>query len=161
MEIQIPLTIVELFKFIGTPVFIGVLVSFLLERVPWFQNLSSDVKALVALLLSVLLPILSYVLLNYVPASFVEALQPWYAAAVTGVIGFIGSQVWHKLFKPESYIMLSDMEGGDEEKQQLPSVQGTAVSFTPSDDMEGKLRLRSDTEYEWRPGIGFDHWSSN
>ena len=161
MEIQIPLTIVELFKFLGTPVFIGFLVSFLLERVPAFQLLSSDMKAIVSLVLAVLLPIVSYALLNYVPMSLIEALQPWYAAAITGVIGFIGSQVWHKLFKPENYIMLGG-EDIEQPPEQKPSVIGTAVNFTPDDDVQAKLshtRLQSEADATWRPGIGFYHGS--
>ena len=44
MDSQFPLTLVDLFKFIGTPLFIGFIVSFLLERVPWFQLLNPDTK---------------------------------------------------------------------------------------------------------------------
>lgn len=137
-EIQIPLTVLELFKFLGTPVFIGFLVSFLLERVPWFQQLNSDAKALVALLLAIVLPIVSYALLNYVPASFVEAVQPWYAAAITGIIGFIGSQVWHKLFKPETYIEFTS--GQEEPPTGSTDARGSSVEFTPSEDIEGRVK---------------------
>jgi putative flippase GtrA len=98
MENQIPLTIIDLFKFIGTPVFVGFIVSFLLERVAWFQQLGKDAKAIVALGFAVGFALLSYALTNYVPQALIDALQPWYAAAVTGVIGFIASQVWHRIF---------------------------------------------------------------
>lgn len=110
---QFPLTLVDLFKFIGTPLFIGFVVSFLLERIPWFQLLATDSKAIVALAISVLLPLFSYFLLNYVPVALIDALQPWYAAAVTGVIGFIGSQVWHKIFNQTPVIV----EGFEELKE--------------------------------------------
>jgi len=137
-EIQIPLTVLELFKFLGTPVFIGFLVSFLLERVPWFQQLNSDVKAIVALVIAIVLPIVSYALLNYVPQSFVEAVQPWYAAAITGVIGFIGSQVWHKLFKPDAYIEVpSEL---DNPPTGSTDARGSSVEFTPSNDIEAKAQ---------------------
>ncbi len=120
MEIQIPLTIVDLFKFFGTPLCIGFVVSFLLERVVWFQQLNSDVKAIFALIIAVVLPILSYALLNYVPQSLIEALQPWYSVAVTGVIGFIGSQVWHRIFNsPSVTIEASDLEDYEFENDQL------------------------------------------
>lgn len=120
MDTQIPMSIIDLFKFIGTPVAIGFVVSFLLERVPWFQQLSSDVKAILALIISVLLPIISYALLNYVPQSLIEALQPWYSVAVTGVIGFIGSQVWHRIFNaPSVTIEASDLEDYEFENDQL------------------------------------------
>lgn len=120
MEIQIPLTIVDLFKFFGTPLFIGFVVSFLLERVVWFQQLGSDVKAIFALIIAVLLPILSYALLNYVPQSLIDALQPWYSVAVTGVIGFIGSQVWHRIFNtPSVTLTAADLEDYEFENDQL------------------------------------------
>lgn len=120
MDTQIPMSIIDLFKFIGTPVAIGFVVSFLLERVPWFQQLSSDVKAILALIISVLLPIISYALLNYTPQSLIDALQPWYAVAVTGVIGFIGSQVWHRLFNSPSVIIeAADLEDYEFENAQL------------------------------------------
>lgn len=108
MDIQIPLTIVDLFKFFGTPLCIGFVVSFLLERVVWFQQLGSDVKAILALIIAVVLPILSYALLNYVPQSLIDALQPWYSVAVTGVIGFIGSQVWHRIFNAPTVTQVID-----------------------------------------------------
>jgi len=154
MEIQIPLTIVELFKFIGTPVFIGFLVSFLLERVPAFQLLSSDVKALVSLVLAVLLPIFSYALLNYVPEPLINALQPWYAAAITGVIGFIGSQVWHKLFKPESFYPYDDSDDTDHPPEQKPSAIGTPIEFTPDNDVQSRLSNFEGSRYT---GMGFKH----
>ena len=104
---QFPINLVDLFKFIGTPLFIGFVVSFLLERVTGFQMLPTDTKAVVALVISIALPLFSYFLLNYVPQGLIDALQPWYAAAVTGVIGFIGSQVWHKIFNQQSVIIES------------------------------------------------------
>lgn len=97
-EVVIPVTLIELFKFIGTPVFVGFIVSFLLENVQAFQDLTRYAKAAAALVVVVLLSLLSYWLVNYVPTAFIQALEPWYAAAVTGVIGFIASQVWHKVF---------------------------------------------------------------
>lgn len=156
---QFPLTLVDLFKFLSTPVFIGFLVSFLLERVPWFQNLTSDAKAFVSLIVAVLLPIISYALLNYVPASFVEALQPWYAAGATGAIGFIGSQVWHLIFKPKTYYEDDD---GDQPLA-MTDARGTAVDFTLDDDVQARLdrkglgsKAGSTSNGAWRPGIGFD-----
>lgn len=107
---QFPSNLVDLFKFIGTPLFIGFVVSFLLERVADFQRLNTDTKAIVALVISIVLPLFSYFLLNYVPQPLIDALQPWYAAAVTGVIGFIGSQVWHKIFNQQPVILEGNFE---------------------------------------------------
>ncbi len=97
-EVVIPVTLVELFKFLGTPIFVGFIVSFLLERVSGFQALATELKALLSLALAAGFSLLSYWLVNYVPTAFIQALEPWYAAAVTGVIGFVASQVWHKIF---------------------------------------------------------------
>jgi len=110
MDSQFPLTLVDLFKFIGTPLFIGFIVSFLLERVPWFQAQDANTKAIFAFTIAVVLPLISYALLNYVPQTLIDTLQPWYAAAVTGVIGFIGSQVWHKYFNQSGVIWYDDNE---------------------------------------------------
>ena len=110
MDSQFPLTLVDLFKFIGTPLFIGFIVSFLLERVQWFQAQDANTKAIFAFTIAVVLPLISYALLNYVPQPLIDQLQPWYAAAVTGVIGFIGSQVWHKYFNQAGIIWYDDNE---------------------------------------------------
>ena len=106
MEVQIALTIVDLFKFFGTPVFVGIIVSFLLERVPAFQALETNTKAFTALFLAVLCALGSRFLLATIPASVIAALDPLYADAVNMIIAFIASQVWHRLIQKETAVAL-------------------------------------------------------
>lgn len=50
----------------------------------------------------------------------------------------------------------------DKPQSGVTDARGTVVDFTPDNDVQAKLshlRLRSDSEATWRPGIGFYHGS--
>lgn len=115
METQIPLTLIDFFKFIGTPALVGWLVSMLAQRVPAFQRLGGDAKFAVIMALCIVCAAGSYALVNYVPSAFIEALQPWYAQIVNLVIAVIGSQVYHRLMHGgETIIEVTAVEDKDE-----------------------------------------------
>jgi lipid-A-disaccharide synthase-like uncharacterized protein len=99
LDSQLPITLIDLFKFIGSPVFIGALISFLLEGVAPFHALPTTTKRFVVLGTVIGLSVLSYALTTFVPASVVQALDPLYAAIAQIFIALMGTQVWHKLFK--------------------------------------------------------------
>jgi len=129
MQTQIPVTLLDLFKFIGSPVFIGGILAFLLEGIGPFQNLTATVKRLWVIGLILVLSLLSYALTTFVPASVVQALDPVYAYVISSFIALFGSQVWHKIFKPvtETYIFedeyYDDEEAFDEDDEE--AVEGS------------------------------------
>lgn len=98
MQPQLPITLIDLFKFIGSPIFIGALISYLLEGTAPFHALRTTTKRLVVLGTVIGLSVLSYALTTFVPASVVQALDPLYAAIAQIFIALMGTQVWHKLF---------------------------------------------------------------
>lgn len=72
-----------------------VIVAFLLEHIPWFQNLGSETKKWTTLALFVVLPILAQVALQYIPSDVFASLEPFWSALALGFIGWLGSQVAH------------------------------------------------------------------
>lgn len=60
--------------------------SFILERVPAFQKLSSDGRRYVFLASAVVLALGAYAIVQFVPAAALEAAAPWFAV-IAGVAG--------------------------------------------------------------------------
>ncbi len=95
---EFPTTLEALFKFVGSPLVIGAVISFLAENWDWFQTLESrQAKVVILVVLSGALGVLSYVLVTYMPQGIVDALNPLYGAALTGFMVLIATQVWHRL----------------------------------------------------------------
>ena len=84
--------------FLGTPVAWAFIVSYLLE--PWavFQALSAGKKRLTVLLLAGSLPVGSYLLITFVPASVITSLEPLYGLLFAMGVGLSGSQLFHRYF---------------------------------------------------------------
>lgn len=78
---------------------VGTVLSFLLEKVPRFQKLSSDAKWYFTLALSVLLPLGATLALQYVPPEVWVQIEPYWQALMLGLLTWGGSQVAHKLDK--------------------------------------------------------------
>lgn len=77
---------------------IGGIISFLFEKFEWFQNLTGDRRWQVILGLSVSLPLLAQVALQFIPAETWAALEPYWHSVATGFVWWLGSQVTHKFF---------------------------------------------------------------
>lgn len=84
--------------FLGTPVAWAFIVSYLLE--PWdvFQALTAGKKRLTVLILAGSLPVGSYLLITFVPASVIASLEPLYGLLFAMGVGLSGSQLFHKYF---------------------------------------------------------------
>jgi len=89
--------LVDVVRLLATGGGIGALLSFLLERVSWFQALSSSARYWIVLVVSVGLPVLATVALQFVPAGVWEALQPYWNALAAGFLVWLSSQAAHKL----------------------------------------------------------------
>lgn len=75
----------------------GAVLAFLLEKVPAFQNLSSNVKLYTTLAVSLALPLLATLALQYVPVEVWAQLEPYWQALALGFLTWAGSQAVHKL----------------------------------------------------------------
>ena len=95
---ELPTTFSDFLVLIGSPLFVGVILSVLLVRWPWFVNLGTQAKFWIVGLVSLGLPILSQVLLLYIPADIVLFIEGWWPPIVIGMGIWMSSQVWNKLF---------------------------------------------------------------
>ncbi len=80
---------------------VGLVLSFLAEKVAAFQNLRPDVKGWVIFGISMGLPILARILLDVVPASTWDQIEPYWQTAAIAFVGWASSQaVYLGIIKP-------------------------------------------------------------
>jgi len=73
--------------------------SWVAERVAWFQTLTAENKRLTMVLCSVFLAVASKLLLDFVPQESIEAIAPYFATIYGVVLIYLQNQVAHKLNK--------------------------------------------------------------
>jgi hypothetical protein len=71
--------------------------SFILERIPQFQNLTSDLKSWINLSGTIILALAAYAVLTYVPKETLTLLAPWFQIVAACVTAWLASQVAHKI----------------------------------------------------------------
>lgn len=92
----------EVLGLLASGVGAGFVLSFLAEKVGWFQALSSQKKNVLVLALSIGLPVLAQVLLQFVPAQVWAAIEPYWRALAAGFVGWAGSQAAYVgIIKPQ------------------------------------------------------------
>lgn len=74
-------------------------VSWLLDKIPAFQALKSEVKKIVALVSTLTVGLGAYAFITYVPPDVILVLDPWFKIIVGLVLTWSGQQVYHKLTK--------------------------------------------------------------
>lgn len=89
--ITLPTDLPSFILWLGTSAGIGVALSVIAELVPGWADLSAGAKNFIITLVSIVLPVLSQVLLQVVPASVFNAANGWYLVvlailAAAGVI---------------------------------------------------------------------------
>lgn len=74
-------------------------ISWIMERVKWFQTLTSEAREWLMFALSTVVGVGAYVVVNYVPAETLELVSPYFAivASIFGVV-FLG-KAFHKVDK--------------------------------------------------------------
>jgi hypothetical protein len=95
---ELPSTFKDLLTMIGSPLFIGVILSVLLVRWQWFVNLGNKTKFWLTGLVCILPPILSRILVLYLPVGAVDFIEQWYPTVLIGAGVWVSSQAWNKLF---------------------------------------------------------------
>jgi hypothetical protein len=92
---QLPPSLTAFLTFIATPTVLGPVLSELLEYLPAFQSLTSAKKTLVLYALMVLVGLVSFGIVRWVPTSALEALQPIYSIMIGAAVFFGSSQLFH------------------------------------------------------------------
>ena len=94
---------------------VGAVLSFLFERVGWFQQLKPEARWWVIFALSLGLPVAAQMAVQLAPPSIWTILEPYWQALAAGFLIWAGSQGTHKLFnqylgngRPESWGMRHD-----------------------------------------------------
>lgn len=100
----LPSTFKDFLTMIGSPVFIGVILSIILVRWQWFVNLQNKTKFWIVGAISILLPIISRALTLYLPSSAVDFIEQWFPTVIIGIGVWTSSQVWNKLFGADGAI---------------------------------------------------------
>lgn len=78
---------------------VGAVLKFLFDQFKWFANLPADKKRLVVLGISIGLPILATVALQFIPPDVWNAIEPYWQVIARGFLLFAGTQVVHKVDK--------------------------------------------------------------
>jgi uncharacterized membrane-anchored protein len=74
--------------------------SWLLERIKGFQAQSPENRRWITLAVSVVIALVAYAILAYVPSAVLAQLDPWLVVVSGTIILYSGGQVYHKLTKP-------------------------------------------------------------
>jgi len=91
--------LVEVLKLLAQGVGVGAVIAFLFEQFEFFQNLASKTKWWVIFGMSVGLPLVAEIALQFVPPDMWVLLEPYWRALAAGFLTWVGSQVahlWHK-----------------------------------------------------------------
>jgi hypothetical protein len=75
------------------------LVSWILERSSWFGALESDVKEYVLVAFSIVVAVLGYVVLTYVPVETLTMLAPYFTIVYAAISTVILGKTFHKIDK--------------------------------------------------------------
>ena len=94
--------LVDMLSLLASGVGAGVVLAFLADKCAWFQALPGEKKNALIMALSLGLPVLAQLLLQFVPAGVWAALQPYWSALAAGFVGWAGSQpAYVGLIKPQ------------------------------------------------------------
>jgi hypothetical protein len=95
---EIPATFADLLKLIGSPIFIGIVLSLIIKQWVWFANQQPTVKWLFVGAICIVLPILSRALTLYLPPSVLLFIEDWWPTLAVGLGIWVTSQVWNDVF---------------------------------------------------------------
>lgn len=92
-------TLIEVLGLLAQGVGVGSILAFLFEKMSWFQNLGASAKWWLALLVSLGLPLVAQVLLQFVPADVWAAIEPYWRSLALGFLTWSGGQIVHLVDK--------------------------------------------------------------
>jgi len=86
---------VGVLRMLAQGVGVGAVVAFLFERLKWFQALSGEAKWWTILGISMGLPILAQLALQFTPAEMWAIMEPYWQAIASGFLAWAGAQGVH------------------------------------------------------------------
>jgi len=95
---ELPVTFKDFLVFLGSPVFLGIVISILLVKWAWFNSLGDKSKFWIVGAICLVLPIASRALTLYLPESAVIFIEDWWPTIVGGFGIWTTTQIWNKLF---------------------------------------------------------------
>lgn len=91
--------LVETLKLLAQGIGVGAVTAFLFEKFKWFQALGTETKWWTILGISIGLPILAEIALQFVPPHIWSLLEPYWTAIASGFLAWAGSQGVHLVQK--------------------------------------------------------------
>ncbi len=87
--------LVQVLKMLAQGIGVGAVIAFGFEKVKWFQAMGAETKWWTILGVSLVLPILAEIALQFVPAATWALLEPYWMAIASGFLAWAGSQTVH------------------------------------------------------------------
>ena len=91
------MTIYEFLTWVGSAGGAAAVLSFVLERIPAFQQLSSEARSWVNLAGTIVIALTAYCIITYVPPEYLTAAAPFFQIIAACVTTWLASQVAHKV----------------------------------------------------------------
>jgi hypothetical protein len=91
----LPPDLTSFFSFIATPIFGAWLISHVFENLPFWANLTATAKQGATLAVYLVLGLVSFALVHWVPGTVVENLQPIYAIIVAVLASWVSGSAFH------------------------------------------------------------------
>ena len=85
----------DVLAMLASGVGVGAVIAFLFEKISWFQRLSPAARWWTILGLSIGLPVVATVALQFIPPSVWLVIEPYWRAVATGFLIWAGSQAFH------------------------------------------------------------------
>ena len=95
-------SLVEVLAMLAQGLGTGAILAFLFENFGWFQRLEGQAKWWFVFGVSIVLPLLAQVALQFAPAEVWAMLEPYWKALALGFLSWAGSQVAHMWQKRSS-----------------------------------------------------------
>jgi hypothetical protein len=107
MAFPFPTDLIQFIVWLSGPASLGVVQSFLLERLTFWSKLPSTTKQVIVFAVAQLLPIASAYALGHLNAETVAQAQTWVNLALQGLYVWFGSQVGHanNPYRPEKVVV--------------------------------------------------------
>lgn len=95
------LSLQDFLLWVGSTAGSGVVASFILERIQWFQSLAADAKKWVSVGTMSLLGVASFLTLNYVPAETLALIAPYFLIIASAFGSVFSGELFHKADKKD------------------------------------------------------------
>ena len=91
---QVP-ALPDVLAMLASGIGVGAVIAFLFEKIKWFQGMSPNKRWWTVFVLSLGLPVLARVALQFVPPDVWAMIEPYWSAIATGFLIWAGSQAFH------------------------------------------------------------------